>query len=218
MANYTPALGRSELTGDYDRVIAIMTRERKWRRRMLELVNPRDGDVIIDIGSGTGTFALLMKVRAPDSRVFAVDPDPEVRAIAEAKATATGVNIRFINAMGDAKLDEPAYGSVDVVTISLVLHQCPDQAKAGILRNAFALLRPAGRLVVADYGLQPNALMRLLFNQVRSLDGYENTRANKDGRVPDMIGDVGFAHVDERAIVQTPTGAITLWVATKAPA
>ncbi|WP_293384912.1 hypothetical protein [Phenylobacterium sp. SCN 70-31] len=29
--DFVPALGRPELTGDYDRVIAVMTRERRWR-------------------------------------------------------------------------------------------------------------------------------------------------------------------------------------------
>jgi hypothetical protein len=38
--------------------------------------------------------------------------------------------------------------SVDCVTITLVLHECSDEAKANILGAAFSILRPGGKLVL----------------------------------------------------------------------
>lgn len=206
---YTPALGSHELTADYDRVIGVMTRERRWRARMLNALAPEAGETIVDLGAGTGSFALLVKEACPETRFVAVDPDPEVRAIAEAKCA--GHAVEFVTAMGDAPLPAVPDGSADKVTCSLVLHQCPMAAKTGILANAFRLLRPGGRLLISDYGMQRSLLMHMLFKQVRALDGYENTRANKDGMIPMLMEKAGFSRVEELHVTPTPTGSISLY-------
>jgi ubiquinone/menaquinone biosynthesis C-methylase UbiE len=58
--SFTPALGRADLTGDYDRVIAVMTRERRWRSALLNEIAPAPGEVVVDVGCGTGTFAIML--------------------------------------------------------------------------------------------------------------------------------------------------------------
>ena len=209
--SYTPALGRHDRTDSYDKVIAIMTRERRWRGRMLSELSPKSGQTILDIGSGTGSFAILVKQNCPDARIIAVDPDPEVRRIAETKAKIAKVTINFITAFGDDTFESIIQNSVDVVTCSLVLHQCPLAVKIGILDNAFRLLRPAGRLLISDYGKQRTPLMSMLFNQVRMVDGYDDTKANKDGRIPEMMCSAGFQDVDELIVTPTPTGSISLY-------
>ncbi len=214
--SFTPALGKSDLTGDYDRVIAVMTRERKWRARLLASLGPKNGETIIDLGSGTGSLAILIQQSAYGVRMIAVDPDPEVRRIAEQKAASAGADITFVTALGGDRVDSLPYGRAHKVVTSLVLHQCPMSAKQELLANAFALLAPGGTLFVADYGVQKSLLMQLLFNQVRSLDGYENTRANKDGLIPTLVRRAGIGDVTEHWTVQTPTGSITLWTGLKA--
>lgn len=213
--SFTPALGKAELTADYDRVIAVMTREKKWRGRLLQSVAPQSQNVIVDLGCGTGSFAIMIANAAPDARVIGIDPDPEVLKLAVEKATAAQTKVAFVEALGGDRFDCLPYGRTDKVVTSLVLHQCPMDAKQALLANAHALLAPGGTLFVADYGIQRSLLMQLLFNQVRSLDGYENTRANKDGMIPLLIEQAGFIDVAEQWQVQTPTGAITLWTGKK---
>lgn len=213
--SFTPALGRAELTGSYDHVIAVMTREKKWRGLLLKSLAPLPDDVIVDIGCGTGTFAIMVAVTVPDARIIAVDPDPAVLALAFKKAAISKAEIEFVQAIGGDRIDSLPYEQVSKVVTSLVLHQCSMEAKTALLRNAYALLAPGGSLFVADYGLQRSLLMQMLFNQVRSLDGYENTRANKNGLIPVLIEEAGFSHVAEEWQVQTPTGSITLWTAKK---
>merc|ERR1711865_517952 len=41
-------------------------------------------------------------------------------------------------------------GSADCVTITLVLHECSDEAKANILASAFKVLKPGGTVVLSD--------------------------------------------------------------------
>ena len=207
--SYTPALGSHERTGDYDRVIAIMTREKRWRARMLNALSLNPEHTIVDIGSGTGSFAKLLVETCPGLRVVAVDPDPEVRQIAETKTS--GLEIEYVTAMGSDAIESTPNGTVDTVTCSLVLHQCSIAAKTGILTNAHRLLKPGGPLVISDYGEQRSLLMSLLFNQVRQIDGYENTKPNKDGMIPILMEQAGFVGVEEIAITPTPTGSISLY-------
>ena len=206
---FTPALGRHEFTGNYDRVVAVMTRERRWRQRMLDELVPVAGETIVDLGAGTGSFAVLVKDVCPDVRFIAVDPDPEVRAIAEAKPGAD--DVEFVTAFGDETIGCIDYGTVDKVTCSLVLHQCSLEAKTGILDNAFRMLRPGGRLLISDYGEQRTLLMQTLFRQIRMLDGFESTRPNKDGKIPSMMEKAGFIQVEELHVTATPTGSISLY-------
>lgn len=213
--DFTPALGRPGLTAAYDGVIAVMTREQRWRARLLRFLNPQGSETIVDLGSGTGSLAILVKRAAPSVRYVAVDPDPEVRAIAEAKARSAGVDVEFATALGGDAAERLGRGVADKVVSSLVLHQCSQEAKVALLRSATELLRPNGRLFIADYGRQRGWLMPLLFNQVRQLDGYENTQANKDGQIPVLIQQAGLIEVRELEWLPTPTGSISLYTARK---
>lgn len=209
--SFTPALGRSELTGDYDRVIAVMTRERRWRSALLAEIAPRREDVIVDVGCGTGTFAIMLSAVQPAAKIIAVDPDPAVLDIARQKAEAAGVTVDWRQAMGDELAPCLGETRATIVTSSLVLHQCPVDMKSAILANMRAVLAPEGRLALADYGEQRTLLMRLLFRQVQQLDGYENTRPNAKGALPGLIAEAGFLGTDEFRCVPTPTGSISLF-------
>lgn len=209
--SYTPALGHSGLTGFYDRAITSLTREKVWRSMVLETLAPQDDETIVDVGAGTGSLAILIKRSAPQARVVAIDPDPAVRQIGEGKALAAGVSIEFITALGDEAIAAIPAGAADAVTCSLVLHQCPLEMKRAIIANAARLLRPKGRLVLADYGAQPNPLMRFGFLLVQALDGFEATEHNRRGVIPQLIDTAGFAVNEIVGQVETVTGAITVW-------
>ncbi|NNG58791.1 methyltransferase domain-containing protein [Sphingomonas paucimobilis] len=212
--NYVPALGRPELTGLYDYAIALLTRERRWRTALLQLVAPSPSESILDVGCGTGSFAIMVKQQCPAARVIGVDPDPAVLEIARAKATKAGVTIEWVEAMGD-ELARTGKGPVDKVVSSLVFHQCTLPMKRTILAAMHDILRPGGALFVADYGEQRSRTMRALFRQIQRLDGFENTQPNADGVLPRMFAAAGFEPVIERESIQTPTGSISIYSAHK---
>lgn len=213
--SYTPALGRHELTADYDRVIAVMTRERRWRGALLGVVDPQPGQIILDVGCGTGTFALQLKEACPDARVIGLDPDPKVLDLARGKAEAAGLHVDWRVGFGDELDKLPEHGSIATAVSSLVLHQCPLATKRAILAATAQALRPGGRIAIADYGRQRTLLMRLLFRQVQMLDGFENTQPNADGVLPDLMSEAGFTDLAERRVIPTPTGSISLLVGRK---
>ncbi|PBC70248.1 ubiquinone/menaquinone biosynthesis C-methylase UbiE [Streptomyces sp. TLI_235] len=213
---FTPALGRFAPTRLYDPVIALM-RERLWRSLLAMHVAPRPGDVIVDVGCGTGSLALLLGRVEPQARIVGVDPDREVLAVARRKAAtavaAAGATPEWRVGLGDAVADIVGAGSADAVVSSLVLHQCPLAMKRAVLAAMFAVLRPGGRLVLADYGLQRTRAMRLAFRAVQFADGREDTQPNADGVLPHLMFEAGFRTVREAEVVPTVTGSISVYTA-----
>ncbi len=207
---FTPPLGTGD-TEDYDRAIRRWTRELRWRGAMLELLAPQPGETIVDIGCGTGSFAILLKKLHPQVLVVGIDPDAQALAIARAKAIREGVDIDWRQGFADGLPAE----SADAVTSSLVFHQVPLAGKRSAMIAMHRALRPIGRLVLADYGRQ-SGLMRLLFRlTVQRLDGVEDTQPNADGVLPGLIKDAGFADVEECDRVHTVTGTIAILTARK---
>lgn len=213
--DFVPALGRPELTRLYDHAVALMTRERRWRTALLRLVAPSPGETILDIGCGTGSFAIMLKRQCSAGRVIGVDPDPAVLEIARTKAIKAGVAIDWTQAMGD-EMARTGIEPVDKVVSSLVFHQCPLAMKRAILAAMYDILRPGGALFVADYGEQRSRTMRFLFRQIQRLDGFENTQPNADGVLPDLFAAAGFGRVVERQAIPTPTGSISIYSARRA--
>ena len=209
--DFIPALGKSGSLDRYDAAIALMTREKRWRSDLLKLVAPQPGERIVDIGCGTGTFAIALKGAAPESEILAVDPDPAILEIARAKADVAGANIQWFEAMGDELDAIDALQQCDKIVSSLVLHQCPMDVKEAIAAQMFSLLKPGGTLFIADYGEQRSLLMRMLFRQIQLLDGFEFTEPNAKGCVPEILAAAGFEAVEEVKVIPTPTGSIAIY-------
>lgn len=209
---FTPALGRLAPARFFDYVVAI-TRERLWRSLTVMHLAPRPDDTILDVGCGTGSLALLAARVQPQATVVGLDPDPEILAVARGKDA--DARVRWLTGMGDALVKSVGAESVDGVMSSLVLHQCPMAVKRAILASMFAVLRPGGRLVIADYGLQRTKLMRLTFKFVQFADGKTDTQPNADGVLPELISAAGFTDVLEAEVIPTITGSLSIYVARK---
>lgn len=208
--DFTPALGLRLLTPFYDLAIAAFTREGTWRSALLAQVAPQAKARIVDIGYGTGTFTRAMKRAEPDAEVIGVDPDAEVLAKARTRAAAEGLAISYVEGLFDTDF-VAAHGPFSVITSSLVFHQVPLAGKSDIFRAAFSGLEPGGLIHVADYGVQPDPLMRFLFrNTVQRIDGFEDTEHNARGVLPNLMRGAGFDPVEETTCIYTPSGAITL--------
>ena len=208
-AGYTPALGYAGLTPAYDLMVRLVTRERRWRAMLLTQLSPREDEAILDVGCGTGTFAIMLKRQAPGARVVGLDPDPKVLELAEKKAARAGVRIEW--RLGFARDAERYAGEFDKAVSSLVFHQVPVEEKAAGIAGMLAAVRPGGEIHIADYCRQPDWLMRQLFRTIQLLDGPTNTQPNADGKVEQLLATGGAVPVTPRTVVRTPTGAISLF-------
>lgn len=207
---FTPALGRPELTDSYDRAIRLWTRESVWRAALLNQVAPVDDQTILDIGCGTGTFAIMLKQAAPNARIIGLDPDPQILAIAAAKADRCGVVIEW--RQGFSRDAAALAGSIDKAVSSLVFHQVSLAEKRAGLAAMLAAVRPGGEAHVADYARQKSLLMRVLFRlTVQRIDGLTDTQPNADGALEAILKELSGTPVQARRVVRTMTGAISLF-------
>jgi SAM-dependent methyltransferase len=132
---------------------------------MVKFAGLRDGDAVLDIGSGTGALAAAIVLAAPSSRVIGIDPaEPYV---AFARRRHPGDLIRF--EVGDAQQLRFADGSFERTLSLLVLNFIPNPVKA--LDEMIRVTRPDGTVSAAvwDYG-QDMEMLRLFWDKAISLN------------------------------------------------
>jgi ubiquinone/menaquinone biosynthesis C-methylase UbiE len=187
---YVTAAGLRGLTRFYDPIIALTMRERLFRGRLAEqaLAGLPEGGCVADVGAGTGTFAIELAAAAPAARVVAIDGDPEVLALARAKPAAAAVEWKQALA-GALPLDDE---SCDRVTMSLLLHHLDQAGKRAALAEAHRVLRPGGRLHLADWGPPRDPVMWTSLRALALFDGWDGIRDHAEGRLPALIEDAGF--------------------------
>ena len=213
-ARYVPAAGRQLFTRLYDPVVALTVRERAFRGRLLGQVLdglPAAGGRVVDVGSGTGSFAIAVAAAAPAVDVIGIDGDPTVLALARAKPAAARITWKEGLA---TSLPLPGAGA-DRVVMSLLLHHLSPTAKRQALAEALRVLRPGGRLHIADWGRPHDPLMRAAFFALQLVDGFEGTRDHAAGRLPQLVADAGFADIVRRDRLRTVWGSLELISAVK---
>lgn len=208
---YIPALGYGFLTALYDPVVAATTRERTFKERLIRQANIGPGQAVLDVGCGTGTLATWIKRAVPEAEVTGVDGDPKILALARRKAERARAVVRFDQALSYA-LPYPD-ARFDRVVSSLFFHHLTHDAKARTIAEIRRVLKPGGELHVADWGAPTHAWRRLLFYTVQWLDGFETTRDNVEGRLPQMFTTGGLMDVRQRGAVETVFGTLALYSA-----
>ncbi len=106
------------------------------------------GDVILDIGCGAGVDTILAAMMAgPTGKAIGIDMVPEMVQRAKSNVGMTDVrNVTFIKTSGE-DLPFPD-AEFDVVISNGVINLIPD--KAALLKEVMRVLKPGGRLMVAD--------------------------------------------------------------------
>lgn len=125
-----------------DRIPGLKTRE------VIESLKLKPGDVIADIGAGTGAYTFeFAKAVGPNGKALAVDIWPELMTYISDKAKKAGVtNLQTIL----AKLDDPLLpkNQVDVVFFHDVFHNTND--RAAYLKTLTASLKPGARIAIIE--------------------------------------------------------------------
>ncbi len=120
-------------------------------REILDLIDPQPDWTLMDIGAGTGTFAIAAAGRCAE--VYAVDVSEAMLEIAAEKASDAGVaNMRFLR--GGFLTYQHAGEPFDAITSHLALHHLPDIWKQIALGRLAGMLKPGGLFYLRDVVFQ----------------------------------------------------------------
>ena len=159
----------------------------------------REGEVVVDLGSGGGIDCLLgARHVGATGRVIGVDMTPEmVRKARDNAARVEAKNVEF--RLGEIERLPVADRSVDVVVSNCVINLSPD--KSSVFREAFRILKPGGRVAISDI-IASQPLPDALKNDPAALAGCIAGAPSID-EVAGHLKDAGFVDVvvkvDERS-------------------
>jgi ubiquinone/menaquinone biosynthesis C-methylase UbiE len=199
----------------YDVLSYLMTSTRRWRPVLLAELAPSVGDVIADIGCGTGTQLRLVARACPSAALIGIDPDPAIRQRAHAKLRKVRQPVDLLAGYARDSAGLLRGRGVTKVMSSLMFHQVPIEEKRAGLAAMYAALSSGGSLHVADYGLQRTPKMRKRFRVVQNGDGFDNTEPNALGILPALMAEVGFSSVEETHVFETPCGSMSIYRAAR---
>jgi len=123
---------------------------RKLRQRTISLASLQPGEQVLDVGCGTGTLALEAARRVGlGGAVYGIDPGEQQIARARGKAIRCHAGIDFqVGVIEQLPFPDQTF---DVVFSTLMMHHLPAPLKRQGLAQIARVLKPGGRLVIADF-------------------------------------------------------------------
>ena len=164
------------------------------------LAGLREGEVVMDLGSGAGLNAFVAAGKVGDKgRVIGVDMTPEMVQKANENAARLGLeNVEF--RLGDVEDLPVENSSIDVIISNCVINLAPDKSK--VFREAFRVLRPGGRVMISDVVLN-GPLPQEMRDDVITYTGCLGGAIPEDEYLQRMH-DAGFERVE--IVRKTPYG------------
>ena len=177
----------------------------RWSRLLvpeyIAFAGVKDGQRVLDVGTGVGSLAFTLGAAMPSIRVVGVDPSGSF--IAHAKRNQSG---RASFELGDAQALRFDDASFDHAMSSLVLNFVPDHEKA--VSEMRRVVRPGGVVsaCVWDYdsGMQ---ILRVFWDEVVALDPATATKDERNmklcrrGQLAELWMGKGLERVEEKALV-----------------
>lgn len=144
--------------------------DQRWRRKAVALSGLRPDDHVVDIACGTGDLTEAFRSvgdhqasrTTSGGRYVGIDFTFEMLPIAARKSAPRDVVSSILWVNGDAQCLPLAGASCDVVSIAFGIRNVADPASA--IREFHRVLRPGGRLIILEFSLPANPILRALYN------------------------------------------------------
>jgi len=135
--------------------------DRTWRQAAVRAGQVKPTDIVLDVACGTGDLAMAF-AQAGAKQVIGVDFTVAMLNLALKKQPATQAGHALSYQAGDAMRLPLADQSVDILSIAFGIRNV--QSPSAALREFYRVLKPGGRLVILEFSLPRNALLRGLYN------------------------------------------------------
>jgi len=156
------------------------------------LAELKTGETVLDLGSGGGIDVLLSARRVgPTGKAYGLDMTDEMLALARENQRKAGAeNVEFLK--GEIEHIPLPANSVDVIISNCVINLSADKDR--VLREAFRVLKPGGRLAVSDVvtrGSVPEEVRRNMLLWVGCIAG-----ALEDDQYAEKLAAAGFTGIE----------------------
>lgn len=154
----------SRVASKYDIMNDLMSGgvHRLWKDAMMDWLNPRDGQRLLDVAGGTGDVAFRFLKRAPVAHATVCDMTEPMLIAGKQRAEADRMADRLDWVVGDAMALPFESNTFDVYTISFGIRNVTRIPDA--LAEAYRVLKPGGRLMVLEFSQIPNAMMQKVYD------------------------------------------------------
>jgi demethylmenaquinone methyltransferase/2-methoxy-6-polyprenyl-1,4-benzoquinol methylase len=133
----------------------------RWRHALVDAVNPRAGQRVLDVATGTGLVACAL-ARRSGCEVVGLDQSEAMLAAAQARVGATpGLADRVTFVRGEAERLPFADAEFDALTFTYLLRYVDD--RAATMRELARVVRPGGRIGMVEFGVPGAAPLRALW-------------------------------------------------------
>ena len=126
------------------------------RKNILKFISEHDKK-ILDLATGTGSSAIVIKNKFKNAKVYGADLSKEMLEIARKK----NKKIKF--SLQNIEKTNFKSNSFDIVTISFGLHEIPLENRYNVIKEAYGLLKKKGKFIMLDFHAPKNIFLRLLF-------------------------------------------------------
>jgi ubiquinone/menaquinone biosynthesis C-methylase UbiE len=172
------------------RFVDVSVRNRETARVRGDWV-PHARGVVLEIGIGSG---LNLPFYAGEvSRIYGVEPSPELRMLARKRAVGKGIDVELLSQCAEEPLPLPDQ-SIDTVVITWTLCSIAEPTRP--LRHIKGVLKPSGRLIFVEHGRAPDAGVEVWQDRLTPLWKRIGGGCHLNRKIDDMLLDAGFA-IDE---------------------
>lgn len=161
-----------------------------WAQELTQHADIDSTTRLVDIGCGTGRFLSAVRRKEPGADLVGIDEDRDSVTLAKRRLATTTGNIEIKR----SRLDRMPFedNEFEIATLSFVLRTIPRRERWRLLRETARIVRPGGRILVADRSDRGCALARWAAAGIRLVPALPEVAGQQGTPTLDELETAGF--------------------------